>query len=61
MEVKNQNKLFRQKSLDRLEKLSSPEGIDNLVRVVSPQSWLLGISFSRPLAKVAQANSDWGR
>ncbi|BCL39334.1 NHLP bacteriocin system secretion protein [Nostoc sp. MS1] len=46
MEVKKQNKLFRQKSLDRLEKLSSPEGIDHLVRVVSPQSWLLGISLS---------------
>lgn len=46
MEVKTQNRLFRQKSLERLEKLSSPEGIDNLVRVVSPQSWLLGVSFS---------------
>ena len=36
------NQLFRQESL---EKLASPERLDQLVRIVSPKSWLSLISF----------------
>lgn len=38
-----QQKLFRQKSL---EKLSSPERLDQLLRVVSPKSWISLAAFS---------------
>jgi HlyD family secretion protein len=46
------SKLFRKRSLEQLQHLSSPEGLDQLVQVISPKSWLaltclssLGILF----------------